>query len=71
VTVRTAPGATCSITVTYKSGPSSAQGLTQKTADSNGAVTWSWIVGGNTTAGSWPIDVRCGSSSARATFDVQ
>jgi micrococcal nuclease len=57
--------------VHYKSGPSKAQGLTPQTADGAGNATWSWIVGTNTTPGSWPIDVLCGTASARTTFVVQ
>ena len=71
VTVSTAPTAPCAITVTYKSGPSTAQGLTAKIADVSGFVTWTWNIGTNTTFGTWPIDVRCGGSSGRATFVVQ
>jgi len=72
----TTGSSSCTITVTYASGPSSAQGLTPKTANSSGAVSWSWTVGGNTTVGTWPVDVACTSPSgqraaARATFVVQ
>jgi len=70
VTVATAPNAACTIVVTYKSGPSTAQGLIPKTADGNGNVSWTWNIGTNTTAGTWPIDVRCGAATAHATFVV-
>jgi hypothetical protein len=71
VRVTSAPNVTCSITVTYASGPSTAQGLGPKTTDVQGSVSWTWTIGTNTTRGTWPIDVRCGSASARATFVVQ
>ena len=51
-------GAECSITVYYKSGPSEAQGLYPKTADSSGRVSWTWKVGTRTTPGSWQIVVK-------------
>jgi len=70
VNVATAPNAACTIVVTYKSGPSTAQGLIPKTADGNGNVSWTWNIGTNTTAGTWPIDVRCGAATAHATFVV-
>ena len=70
VTIATTPGASCAITVTYKSGPSGASGLEPKAADASGRVTWSWTVGSNTSTGDWPIDVRCGSESIRTTFTV-
>lgn len=69
--VSTGPNISCSIVVTYKSGASKAQGLTDKTSDAAGAVTWTWAIGGNTTAGTWPIDVTCGGARGHATFVVQ
>lgn len=73
--VTTAAGARCSITVTYKSGPSSAKGLSDKTASSKGAVIWTWKVGSNTTPGRWPVDVTCSkgrsSDSDRRIFEVR
>jgi hypothetical protein len=67
---KVAPGATASIVVHYKSGPSKAAGLESKKADSDGNVSWSWHVGGNTTLGNWRITVSSGNSSAETTFDV-
>lgn len=67
-TVRTAAGSTCTITVRYSSGPSEARGLDPATADEDGTVSWSWLVGINTTSGNWPVDVECvGTDGRRAT----
>ena len=64
------PARRCTITVLYKSGPSHAQGLNPK-RPTHGYVTWKWKVGGNTTLGSWPIQVNCGSAgSFRTHFEV-
>ena len=68
---KTSPGATCSITVYYKSGPSKAQGLTPITANASGEVTWSWKVGARTTPGTWPIDVSCGGITQNTSFEVR
>jgi hypothetical protein len=68
--VRTAPNTPCSIEVDYKSGPSTAAGLIPKTSDGAGNVSWTWKVGGNTTPGSWPITVTCGSGSAQTQINV-
>ena len=71
ISVKTAPGSACTITVTYKSGPSRAKGLTPKAADAHGMVRWTWIVGTRTTPGKWPIDVTCsagGKSGILRTF---
>jgi hypothetical protein len=57
--VKTAPGAECFITVEYKSGPSTAGGLEPKTANSAGAVSWTWRVGPKTSAGEWPVAIEC------------
>jgi len=71
--VSTTKGASCTITVTYKSGRSSAKGLTRKTASSSGAVSWTWKVGSNTTPGDWPVKVSCtrsGTGSATKYLKV-
>lgn len=57
LTANTTPGAICKITVNYQSGNSEAQGLENKTADSNGNVSWTWEVGANTTPGTYQIVV--------------
>jgi len=37
----------------------------------HGRVSWTWMVGGNTTLGKWPITVNCGSAgSFRTHFKV-
>ena len=73
--IQTTPGATCSITVRYKSGPSRAKGLVPKTAGAKGRVVWQWRVGSNTTPGRLPIDVSCEKGEARGevrtTFEVR
>ena len=66
-TVQTLAGATCTLVVTLKSGPSKAQGLGATQADDAGTATWTWHIGLNTTAGSWPVTVTCTSGSAKAT----
>lgn len=73
--IQTTPGAGCSITVLYKSGPSKAKGLYSQTADGKGRITWRWRVGSNTTPGRWPIVVRCEkggeSGQLRTSFEVR
>lgn len=71
ITVQTAPGTQCDIVVRYKSGPSKAKGLEPKAAGSDGRITWSWTVGRNTTSGSWPVTVTCGSETVQTTVNVQ
>jgi micrococcal nuclease len=68
--VKTSPNTGCSIQVVYKSGPSHAQGLEAKTSDGAGNVSWTWIVGSNTTPGQWPIYVTCGSTSGPTYITV-
>lgn len=57
LTVKTTPGANCTITVKYKSGPSHAAGLDPQAAQGDGTATWSWKVGTSTTPGTWSIIV--------------
>ena len=75
VTIQTSPGANCSITVIYKSGPSRARGLDPQTADGRGRITWQWRVGSNTTPGRWPIVVGCEKGGdrgeLRTSFEVR
>jgi hypothetical protein len=62
-------GATCSIVVTYKSGPSLAGGLYSQRVRS-GRVSWTWTVGTRTTPGRWPVDVSCGAAGSLHTSFV-
>jgi len=55
----TTAGASCTITVTYTTGPSHASGLRMQTADSSGNVQWTWVVGARTRPGTFPIKVTC------------
>lgn len=75
IKIQTSPGASCGITVLYKSGPSRAKGLYPQTADGKGRITWRWRVGSNTTPGRWPIVVRCEKGGEggelRTSFEVQ
>jgi micrococcal nuclease len=67
---RVAPTRRCTIAVLYKSGPSHAEGLGAE-RPVHGYVVWKWRVGGNTTLGTWPIQVNCGSAgSFRTHFTV-
>ena len=64
------PARRCKIAVLYKNGPSQARGLSPK-SPVHGRVSWTWLVGGNTTLGTWPIHVSCGSAgSFRTHFTV-
>lgn len=55
VTVKTAPFASISLGVMYKSGSSKAKHLGEATADADGYVKWTWHVSGNTTPGIWEL----------------
>ena len=70
VSIKTSPNARCSIEVDYKSGPSTAAGLGDKTASSSGTASWSWKVGSNTTRGTWPIFVTCDLGSRSGGVDT-
>ncbi len=68
--VKTTPGAYCTITVYYKSGPSKASGLGPQTAGSSGTVEWSWRVGTNTTPGTWKIVVTAEAGGTTKTLQL-
>ncbi len=67
LTVAVSPARTCSITVYYKSGPSSAAGLYPKRGS---RISWTWKVGTRTTPGRWAIVVSCGSAGTLRTSFV-
>ncbi|HEY8636691.1 MAG TPA: DUF4236 domain-containing protein [Candidatus Limnocylindrales bacterium] len=70
VSIKTSAGARCSIVVKYESGPSTAAGLVDKTANSTGAISWSWKVGSRTTRGTWPISISCQLGSRSGSVDT-
>ena len=70
ITIKTVASARCQITVQYLSGPSKAKGLIPQTADSEGQVTWTWLVGSRTTPGTWPIIVTCLSSKSQGRLQT-
>ncbi len=59
ITVRTNPGATCSIKVEYNKVASTDSGLAPKVADEFGIAIWSWTVGQSVPLGKWPVTVTC------------
>lgn len=59
VTIRTTAGSKCVITVTYGQTASTDSGLTPKTTDEYGAVSWTWTVGKDVPLGKWPVKVTC------------
>jgi hypothetical protein len=68
LTAAVTPAHRCSITVYYKSGPSTAGGLYPKTGR---RISWTWKVGTRTTPGRWPIVFSCGSAGKlRTSFIV-
>lgn len=72
VTARVQPGQTATIKVVYKSGNSRARYLGQQTADASGNLSWTWLVGGNTTPGEWALVVETGDgTTAEASFEVK
>lgn len=66
------PGTTAKLTVYYKSGVSQAKYLGEATADENGRVEWNWLVGGNTTPGTWTFIIETEDGvKTTAQFDVE
>ncbi|WP_158630069.1 TadE/TadG family type IV pilus assembly protein [Cohnella sp. AR92] len=64
LTLKTVPGETVDLSVFYKSGESAAKHLGQATADSDGLVSWTWLVSGNTTSGTWNWEAKTSDGSA-------
>lgn len=70
VTIKGAPNTTYSITVYYKSGASTADGLEDKTSDANGNVSWTWHIGGKTSPGTFRIVVSGGGDRETVEFTI-
>jgi hypothetical protein len=66
VIVRTAPTASVTLGVTYKSGASVAKHLGAAVADADGYIAWTWHVSGNTTTGVWQLTVAETGNEANA-----
>ena len=67
LTIATAEDALCFIAVEYKSGIGTATGLLPKRAE-GGQAEWTWVVGGNTDAGEWPITVAAVGDAGQAVI---
>jgi hypothetical protein len=71
ITAYTAAGASCSIAYRTPAGTiSTAQGLTPRTADSNGLVTWSWSIGPSTRPGTGSVTVACSGASVSTPIQI-
>ena len=64
VTVAVTPRARCTIGVYYSTRKSEARGLGPKSAKT---ITWTWTIGSNTRAGTWPVKIDCGRSGKAQT----
>ncbi|MDR1642112.1 MAG: hypothetical protein LBT59_20680 [Clostridiales bacterium] len=49
---------------------SKADGLGNKTSDSNGMVSWTWKIGGRTSIGPFRATVEGGGDKVRLDFEV-
>lgn len=70
VSIKGSPNTEYTCTVTYKSGPSSAEGLGSTMSDSSGNASWTWKVGTRTSSGSWPVDISGGGESVETSVTV-
>ncbi len=68
---QTSPATNCTIRYTTPAGnPSKAAGLTPKTADANGSVSWTWKIDANTTPGTGTVTVTCNGQSASVNIVI-
>lgn len=59
-TVRTRPGARCTIEyLTPRGTRSTANGLVEQSSDANGVARWIWVIGSSTAPGSGSVAVTC------------
>ena len=71
ISIKGIPSKVHSISVYYNSGESKAKGLENKTADSNGNVSWTWKIGMNTKENeTYRAVISCEGQTFEITFDV-
>jgi len=71
VLVQTLPNAACSIFYTTPKGNvSQAKGLDSKQAGADGRVSWTWLIGTNTTPGVGQVDVYCNGVYASSPITI-
>lgn len=59
VNIKTNANADCAVLVTYNKVASKDSGLTPKTADEFGIISWTWTVESTVPYGTWPVKVTC------------
>lgn len=69
-TIAAPVGSYCTISITYRNGASHVDGLTDKTVDASGRVSWTWVVGPGAASGSAPIDVSCTTNGKSYTVSA-
>jgi hypothetical protein len=67
-TIQGKPNTRYSITVFYKSGAATADGLESKYSDANGFVTWEWKIGGKTTLRDNQVTISGGGETIKTTI---
>ena len=63
----TSPGATCALSA--RPGAKS-QASNEASADTSGAVTWSWPIAANAGAGSFSVKITCGATTVTRTLTI-
>ena len=71
LTVVTEDGATCTIVVTYATGPATDSGLAPAIAASNGYVQWGWTVPADTAPGTVPVKVDCTKGTRSGQLETE
>jgi len=64
------PNGKLNLEVWYKSGKSKAKNLGEKIADEHGIAVWEWHVSGNTTPGTWELEVTSEDGARAHSFFV-
>lgn len=70
ISIKGKPDTEYSIKVYYSTSASKASGLENKTSDAEGCVSWSWKVGGATSAGTYRIVISGGDEKLETEFTV-
>lgn len=71
IIIRTNPAATCTIRIENAGTKLQDSGLSKKTADEFGMISWAWTFKQTDPTGKWPIDVECKNKKHSAVVESE
>ena len=70
IVMRGRPGTTYTIKASYKAGGRELDASDYRTASPDGIITWTWLVGSDTTPGVYPLEISGGGEYYKSSYSV-